>query len=344
MKYTCFICKHQFSFEDIISFCPYCGSRLADDKLTGSQNVERMLDTLWGETSKIKQEFLRVINSCIDSINYFAENEIKQALPTEDISQYEKNYHIIKNSNNRKTLIGRIQTYLNYLETIIDNLSDSLPADTTSRLERITLEVRKMTKELYDMLGIAYPIPAANTLLYEKKSVQVIYSREQLKELYLQVQKAFAKYIKCVEDNNMFAAFASDSDYGTIHYGWRSWFSDLSEEGKAIAETADPQEEYQDVMDFITSQNKQPYWGILDEDFTPHVDAFWYSLEKLCTFIDRHIVIDRDLTWLNLASDTASKLSRVIRSYDFTVTETRLESAIVLQEQLARRAYRDNKD
>ena len=343
MKYACFICSRQFAFEDTISFCPYCGSRLADGKQAESQDVERILDTLWGETSQIKQEFLQIINVCIDSINHFAEHAVEQTLPSENISQYEKNYRIIKNSNNRKTLIGRVQTYLEFLGNAIDGLSDRLPADTVSKLEITAMEVQEMTKDLYNVLGIQYAMPALDVLSWEKDSVQIVYSRDQLKALYRQIQYAFEKYKKCVEDNNMFAAFASDSDYGTIRYSWRSWIFNPPEEVGEVTEVTDPQNEYQNVMDFIISQNRQPYWGILDEDFVPHVDAFWHSLEKLCAFIDGHIAIDWDQAQLNISSDTSGKLSRMIRSYDFVVTEARLEAAMKLKEYLAHKAY-NNKE
>lgn len=342
MKYACFICNRQFSFEDTISFCPYCGSRLSDGRQAESRDVEQMLDTLWGETSQIKQEFLQIINACIDSINHFAEHSVAQALPSESISQYEKNYRSIKSSNNRKTLIGRVQTYLDFLGRTIDDLSDSMPADTASKLESTSMQVREMTQELCNLLGVQYALPKRDELSSEKDSVQIVYRRDQLKELYRQVQYSFEKYKKCVEDNNMFAAFASDSDYGTIQYSWRSWFSNQPEDG-LITEAPDPQNEYQNVMDFIISQNRQPYWGILDEDFVPHVDAFWHSLEKLCAFIDGHIAIDWDQAQLNISSDTSGKLSRMIRSYDFVVTEARLEAAMKLKEYLAHKAY-NNKE
>ena len=42
----------------------------------------------------------------------------------------------------------------------------------------------------------------------------------------------------------------------------------------------------------MKEQNSQKYFGMLDKDFVPHVDAFWYGLQMLCEFIDHHITVE----------------------------------------------------
>ena len=71
---------------------------------------------------------------------------------------------------------------------------------------------------------------------------------------------------------------------------------------------------------------------MLDEDFVPHVDAFWYGLEMLCEFIDHHIAVECNTESFYIDDAERSKLLRAITSKEFDVSEARLDSAIELKE------------
>ena len=81
----------------------------------------------------------------------------------------------------------------------------------------------------------------------------------------------------------------------------------------------------------MKEQNSQKYFGMLDEDFVPHVDAFWYVLQMLCEFIDHHIAVECKTDCFFINGDESAKLQRIISSKEFDVSVARLESAIELK-------------
>lgn len=321
MQYKCENCRRRFEFDDFIEFCPYCGKMLDGSTDTsqasaGGSDLAQAIDSIWGEKARLKSEFSRVISQCIYSINNYAENGVAKTLPKQDLSKYDKHYSAIKQSNNRKTLISRIDGFIDSLDSVIDNLSDRIPADTSSRLESAVYDVDEMVKELYDFLGLRYTPSTVDFFSEENYSAEVLYTREQLRDLYNLVLVAYSKYKKCVEDNNMFAAFSSTSDYGMMTDYWRRWFSRLSRDDDDDDEEAEKKEDpqFEKVIEYMKEHNAKKYFGMLDEDFVPHVDAFWYGLQMLCEFIDHHIAVECKTDCFFINGDESAKLQRTISS------------------------------
>lgn len=340
MLYRCDNCRRHFEFDDFIEFCPYCGkafegssSRSSDSGL--STDIAKAIDSIWGDTARVRKEFTSVVSKCITLINSYADSSIRKALPKEDISKYEKYYASIKQSNNRKTLITRIDGFLNDLDGVIDELSDRIPSDSVSRLENAVNDTEDAIKELYDFLGIRYEKPNVDFFSEDNYSAEVLYTREQLRYLYDLVMIAYFKYKKCVEDNNMFAAFASTSNYGVMTDYWRRWLSKLSQVGEGADKKEDPQ--YESVVEHLKAQNAKKYYGMLDEDFVPHVDAFWYGLEMLCEFIDHHIAVSCNTNCIYIDDEERSKILRTLASQDYDVSEERLDGAMELKKRLEAR-------
>ena len=94
---------------------------------------------------------------------------------------------------------------------------------------------------------------------------------------------------------------------------------------------------YREVLTYMKEHNAQAYTGMLDEDFVPHVDAFWYGLERLCTFIDHHVVVTWKKTYTGLSEEECGKLRRAIASRQFAVSESRLEDAFHLQKRFEKK-------
>lgn len=337
MQYKCENCRRRFEFDDIIEFCPYCGKRF-DNAALGpgmsdpSSDLAQAIDSIWGYGAKAKSEFSDAIYRCISLVNTYAEESVGKTLPKQDLSKYEKNYAAIKQSNNRKTLISRMDNFLDNLEIVIDNLSDRIPANAAQKLDGAISDTEDMVKELYDFLGVRYTSSNVDYFAEDTYSAEVLYTREQLKTLYNLVMVAYAKYKKCVEDNNMFAAFGSTSNYGIMTDYWRRWLSRLSAEEDSEDTQEKEEPKYDEVVSYMKEQNAKRYFGMLDEDFVPHVDAFWYGLEMLCDFIDHHIVVECDTEYLRIGENEKAKLMRVIESKSFEVSESRLEFVLELRE------------
>lgn len=342
MHYKCDSCGRQFEFDDYIEFCPYCGKSL-DGATSGpvpsdsGADLAQAIDSIWGDSARVRKEFSSVISRCIMLINSYADDRIEKMLPKHNLSKYEKNYASIKRSNNRKTLFTRIEGFLNSLDNVIDNLSDRIPADSASRLESAVADTEDAVKELYDFLGMRYVPSNVDFFSEENYSAEIRYTREQLRSLYNLVMAAYSKYRKCVEDNNMFAAFASTSNYGMMTGHWHSWLPKLSSEDEDDENGEKEDSQFEQVVGYMKAHNAEKYFGMLDEDFVPHVDAFWYGLEMLCEFIDHHIAIDCNTECFYISNDECSKILRNISSRGFDVNEARLDSALELKKRFEER-------
>ena len=336
MQFKCENCKRLFEFDDFISFCPYCGNKLSasaskkQDIGADTSDLIQTIDSIWGENARLRKEFSETIKRSICLINDCIDARFEKVLPKQGISKFDKNYASIKQSNNRKTLITRLNSYLDYLDEIIDSFSDRIPADTSSRLEAAAHEIDDLKKELYDFLGLRYTASTIDFASDNGFSAEILYTREQLRDLYDLVLIAFAKYKKCVEDNNMFAAFASTSDYGVIKDSFRRWLYRTQEDESEKQEPDDPQ--YEQIVAYMKSHNSIKYYGLLDEDFVPHVDAFWYGLKMLCECIDHHIAFDCSIESLYIDDTERAKIMRFISSTAFEVNDSRIENAIELRE------------
>lgn len=347
MLYKCEYCRRKFNFDDEIEFCPYCGKPLSHpEQLPAEPSAEvslvQRIDAIWGNEARIRREFSNVVSSCIYLINEYSEQAIEESLPEQDITKYTKNYAAIKQSNNRKTLIARIDQYLDSLDTIIDNLSNRISMNAVTKLEHAHRSIEEIVKELYDFLGFRYT-PSCDTAFSEEKySAEVLYSREQLRTLYELVLIAYSKYKKCVADNNMFAAFASTSDYGVLVQPWRKWLNRLNQSSEEDSEKEKEPPEFEEIVEYMKQQNAKKYFGMLDEDFVPHVDSFWHGLEMLCAFIDNHIGVDYAASNSRIPLEEHERILRNISAASFVVSNERLEGLLELKKRFEEKMNTSN--
>ena len=182
-----------------------------------------------------------------------------------------------------------------------------------------------------------------------------LFTGEQLTALCEQVLIAFEKYRRCVEDNNMFAAFASDSSYGALPYYWRRIYaysydrSDRTNDSRKKNEDQDDrhtitekaQKEYTKIMEYMDERNAIAYDGFLDEDFEPHVEAFWKGLSTLCGFIDNATVIQWDRGYFAIDENESEVISRYCQSEDFPVSEDYLNALVDMKSWLEEKEKED---
>lgn len=110
----------------------------------------------------------------------------------------------------------------------------------------------------------------------------------QLAELAREVRRSFATFKKVMSDNGVFAAFAGTGSYGNC--SGRSWFWDDDFEFTGDRPGATELEgiecgieedqggdSLERCIERMRKFNAREYWGMLDDDFAQHVDAFWYG-------------------------------------------------------------------
>lgn len=84
---------------------------------------------------------------------------------------------------------------------------------------------------------------------------------EKVRELLAEVRVAYEKYHRVIDDNGPFALHA---------------VGEVDEDVKLAEE-----------IERLREANAKPYFGILDDDFMGHVDAFWEGFYKLGTLCER---------------------------------------------------------
>lgn len=130
---------------------------------------------------------------------------------------------------------------------------------------------------------------------------------DQVKALSVEVGRSFKTFKQVVQDNGLFAAFASENAYGACN-GYRSdwWWGDeiyVNYDGAIPGRqkyndipVAVEEDEGGDTLDKsierMRSFNEQKYWGMLDDDFQVHVDAFWYGFKKLMVNVNGLFEVD----------------------------------------------------
>lgn len=135
-----------------------------------------------------------------------------------------------------------------------------------------------------------------------------------LSELLVQVKKSFETYRRVVADGGLFCAFGSGSPHGICRgLSYLDYDSRLDEDvlaGEydgatrhdvrrevAIPELVDEASaEGGDSLEVAVTRmrefNAHRYDGVLDEDPTRHVNAFWYGLKKLSQYCEAAVRVD----------------------------------------------------
>lgn len=136
--------------------------------------------------------------------------------------------------------------------------------------------------------------------------VSARFNAGEVAELADLVDASFKTFSSVVKDNGLFAAFSEGSPFGRCvgfaswASGWDDWDAmeyryDDSEYGgdpigreyvrsripTAIEDVEDDGDSLRISIDRMREFNARRYFGLLDDDFKQHVDAFWYGFGKL---------------------------------------------------------------
>lgn len=121
---------------------------------------------------------------------------------------------------------------------------------------------------------------------------------EQVRELATEVRKSFKTFKQVVQDNGLFAAFASEGTFGACK-GWRFgfWWDDFLYDMSEFEGEIPGREPVRDIPSDVEEDeggdtleksvermrefNQKKYFGLLDDDFDGHIEAFWYGFRKL---------------------------------------------------------------
>lgn len=113
---------------------------------------------------------------------------------------------------------------------------------------------------------------------------------EKLGELAREVRRSFATFKEVVADNGVFAAFAGTGSFGNCQGDIWFWDDECEYTGgrpgsrqlegiECGVEEDRGGDSLERCIERMREFNAREYWGMLDDDFPQHVDAFWYGFE-----------------------------------------------------------------
>ena len=153
-------------------------------------------------------------------------------------------------------------------------------------------EIRRKRAE--SIAGSAFSTPDLESFAAEVTCERVGDS-EKIRELSREVRKSFATFKEVVQDNGLFAAFSSEGSYGACRgYSYNAWWDD---DELYTEYTGDAQRSVREItlcveedeggdaiersIERMREANRRPYDGFLDDEYLPHIHAFWYGYVKL---------------------------------------------------------------
>ena len=121
-------------------------------------------------------------------------------------------------------------------------------------------------------------------------SLEDVSSAEKLGELAREVRRSFATFKEVVADNGVFAAFSGAGSFGNCQGDIWFWDDECEYTGgrpgsrqlegiECGVEEDRGGDSLERCIERMREFNVREYWGMLDDDFPQHVDAFWYGFE-----------------------------------------------------------------
>lgn len=137
---------------------------------------------------------------------------------------------------------------------------------------------------------------------------------EELSELLAQVKKSFETYRRIVADGGLFCAFGTGSPHGTCRGSSYFDYDSRLDEDVLVGEydgatrhdvrrevpipklvdeaSTEGGDSLEVAVACMREFNGRRYDGVLDEDPTRHVNAFWYGLKKLSQYCEAAVRVD----------------------------------------------------
>lgn len=338
MKHTCKFCGNAFEVFSNLTECPYCGN-----DLSRSIDAGRVIDSIWGASAIEKKEFTGLFVKALLKVQE-AHNGIalevcsqykRKELP---IDTYGKEYELIAKSQTRKTLLKNMDGLMQRIADAVSCVPTKLiNEDITVVLPQHRLkEIKNLLEQLQQLIGLRdlFVEEAGN---FRRSS---LYTRAQLEQFYKELKLAYAKYVCCVNDNNMFAAFPTTSNFGDVGLNndvLTELYENLDTSEEMHRTNNDESIDYGKCLDKLRRSNSLVYQGLLDEDFVPHVDGFWQGLHDMLALLATNEFEEIILPHIkNIDEKGLSVVRRTIADSSFNVSESKMQAIYDIAERLSK--------
>lgn len=281
------------------------------------ENIVNIIDRIWGEQADLKSEYKIMIYKTIQLLNEKLNERINNAINTNKRKQNFVTPKINKlySCENRKNLLIKIKQLMKELGEEIDVTSER-NTDYEKELVFVKDDLEQYAKQILFELQMDSNFKIDDGKISQKTQ----YNQEQLAEYYNLLQEAYEKYVRCVNDNDMFAAFPSDSEFGNVGICG----NDFIDEDECCEDEPIEEFDFNNELEELKKSLQIKYYGVLDEDVLPHVNAFWRGICALSKFIENNnnevVCVPQTI----FDEKTMFAIRRKINNANFVVTEEKI--------------------
>ena len=324
MKYFCNSCKKEFEFDAQLSFCPYCGG-----SIVGENNITQTIDSIWGETASLKKEFTSLIFTALRKVGMFFDEQCekikaKYLKDQVEVPIYNEEIKMVSTCETRKSILAQVEKLMEKIRKTIS----AVPQNCIMQEEVVTVENEQNSVQVYlDCIAELVDDKKLFAVQEGKYQYTTIYKKQKFDEFFEELKIAHKKYEKCVNDNNMFAAFPANSDFGNIGRGnvVNLFFMDGDDIKEKMTDEKVEELDFEICLSRIKEANALLYYGFLDEDFVPHVDAYWRGVSDILGLLAANNNVSLILPSLNIDEKVKSRIRRKIATKEFFVTNEKIE-------------------
>lgn len=318
MQSRCFSCGNVFVSEKFSLFCPQCNKILSRQR-----EFESVVDRILFDGADWKTRYLGCLSNILKSFYERFSARIEETIAglSAPIS-FSDELATVAACENRRNLLAQT-----------DKLMQKLSQKISATPAKGTLNVLNVHVESADLEAFARKL-LIQTEVNAKCAVEDIqvlqrieYDSAILTPFYEDLRFAYKKYVLCVRNNDMFAAFPFDSDFGNVGLLRKNEALEIGEtEGKALSVLKE--------TEILRQSLQNEYYGGFDEDCLPHVEAFWRGIRALCAFLgenERRKIVRPEFIFND---EILFAIRESVESEKFEITEKKLHALQALGEEI----------
>lgn len=323
MSYCCKSCGKSFDWDGEISFCPYCGVNLFQKR---AKSVADVIDAVWGETAVKKKEYLVTVFGTIDHLKHLFQEDLEDFYHKyrDDVKKwsYREAMKIISRCDTKKAVLSQTEKLIKKIQEKISQAEEYIdvtePISFSGEKQRI---YKKYGEALLAELDMPFTEVITNGIVVHK----TIYSKDRLEIFLKQVKIAYEKYVRCVNQNDIFSAFPADSSFGNIGRRAYATESDIFENDDFLQNIEEEKFDFERELDLLCEANQQPYHGYLDEEYVTYVEVFWRGVKVLLSFLCENDFGEITEPSIIFDDKFTQKMRSKILKDEFIITDEKME-------------------
>lgn len=287
MEFLCKLCKRTTTYNEELSFCPFCSSK-----------YEKEFEAVG--TSR-RKELLELIPQLLElKVEKGIELTLKYGLPQKRVLEgcsLADRYKDLKKAESKKNLIEKLDAYLGYLKGDVDDIDNLNRIDkeeildaqkfSKDKLDRVLEYDLDTTSDFFSLAGVRLNLGDFKLLDFTHQLKIESLSKDKLFLLYELILKEFEKFKAIVMDHPLLSIFGHSYEIGTME---EPFYDLIKKEGTSLIKTDELYELTRERLEKAQSRSYEFDFFDMDNIFLNHVKDFWIALECFGLLLSRDLV------------------------------------------------------